>query len=67
MSEQTTDLTEAAPSFDPDTREKIKKGATIALGAVAVLLVIDDQVKRFKRRKAVKLTVVKKHEHDTEN
>ena len=65
MSEQTTDLTEATPTLNPDTRKKIQKGTTIALGAVAVLLLVDDQVKRFKRRKTVKLTVVDKP--DTEN
>lgn len=66
MSEQTTDLTEATPTLEPETREKIKKGATVALGAVAVLLLIDDQVKKFKRRKAVKLTVEDKSETDSE-
>ena len=65
MSEQTTDLTEATPTLEPATRAKIKKGTTIALGAVAVLLLVDDQVKKLKRRKAVKLTVADKPETDS--
>lgn len=68
MSEQnTTDLTEATPTLEPSTRKKIKKGTTIALGAVAVLLLVDDQVKRFKSRKSVKLTVVDKPDTNTKN
>ena len=68
MSEQnTTDLTESVPTLEPDTRKKIQKGTTIALGAVAVLLLVDDQVKRFKRRKTVKVVVEEKPDTDTEN
>lgn len=58
--QQTTDITETLPTMEPSTRSKVKKTTTIAIGVVGALLLIDDQVKRFKARKSVKLTVVDK-------
>lgn len=61
MSEQTTNVTDATPTLDPSTRSKIKKGATIVFIAVGALLLVDDQVKKFKNRKTVKVVVQDKH------
>ena len=57
MSKKVHDVTDFLPEMEPKTRSNVKKGATLALGAFVALLLVDDQVKRFKRRKNVTVTV----------
>jgi len=56
MNEQTIDITEAAAN-ESETRKKMKKGVTVVFIAAGVILLIDDQIKRFSRRKRVAVTV----------
>lgn len=53
----TTDLTEAVPTLEPKTRKSMQKFAAIGLAATAGILLIDDQIKKFKNRKTVTVTV----------
>jgi hypothetical protein len=64
MSEEqnTTDVTDALPTMDEKTRSRVKTISALLLGAAVAGLIIDDQVKKFKDRKSVKLTVVDKPE-----
>ena len=62
MPKQTTDVTETLPELDPKTRQNVKKVAAIGIFAAGALLLIDDQVKKFKDRKTVKVTVEDKPE-----
>lgn len=58
--QKTTDVTNEVPTLDENGRKNVKKVAFIGLGAAAAILFVDDQVKKFKNRKAVKVTVVDK-------
>lgn len=51
------DITDAAPTMEPKTRTKVKKVAAIGVLAAGTLLLIDDQVKRFRNRKNVHVVV----------
>jgi len=59
MDNETTvhDITDSLPTLETETRSNVKKWATIGAIATAALLVADDQVKRFRRRKNVKVVV----------
>lgn len=57
MDNETHDLTEAVPTLEPETRQAVKKWTTIGITAAGLLLLADDAVKRFKRRKNVTVTV----------
>lgn len=57
MNEQTFDITEPIPTLEPETRTKVKKMVFIGIAAVGILLLIDDQVKKFKTKKSVEVTV----------
>ena len=71
MSEQnqdetvTVNVTDEIPTMEPQTRSKVKKGVAIGVFAAGALLLIDDQVKRFRNRKNVVVTVTDKDESDT--
>lgn len=49
--ETTPDNVVELPSKKRETRQKVKAGAAIGLGLFAALLIIDDGVKRLKRKK----------------
>lgn len=58
MSDQnTTDVTETLPTMDDKTRKNTKKFVGYGIAAAAALLLVDDQVKKFKNRKSVKVVV----------
>ncbi len=52
----TVDVTEAAAKETP-LRKKARKGTTAVFVIAGVLLLVDDQVRRFSRKKRVKVTV----------
>lgn len=49
--ETTPDNVTELPTPKRETRQKVKAGAAIGLGLFAALLIIDDGVKRLKRKK----------------
>lgn len=51
------EVTEDVPTMENDTRKKIKKGVAIGVFAAGALLLIDDQVKKFRARKNVTVIV----------
>lgn len=59
---QTTDVTETLPEMDDKTRTNVKKVAAVGIFAAGAILLIDDQVKKFKNRKSVKVVVEEKPE-----
>lgn len=54
---QVHNITDALPTMEPKTRTNVKKLATIGTLALGGLLLLDDQVKRFRNRKNVTVTV----------
>lgn len=48
---------EVLPDENSDTRKKVRKTAAIGLGLCAALLLVDDLVRRFQRRKNVTVAV----------
>jgi hypothetical protein len=55
-----TDVTDAIPTMDNDTRTVVKKFAAYGILAAGSLLLLDDAVKSFTRRKKVKVVVIDK-------
>lgn len=55
---KTTNVTDEVPTLDDKTRTNVKKFAAVGIFAAGAILLIDDQVKKFKKRKTVEVTVV---------
>lgn len=55
-----TDVTDAIPTMDNDTRSVVKKLTAYGILAAGSLLLLDDAVKKFTRRKKVKVVVIDK-------
>jgi hypothetical protein len=55
--ENTTDLTEALPTMNKPTRTRVKTVTALLAGAAVLGLIVDDQIRKFKDRKTVSLTV----------
>lgn len=53
-------ITDATPTLEPKTRDRVKKVATLAAAAGAVVLLADSALKRFKREKNVTVVVADK-------
>lgn len=62
MPKQTADITEALTPENPETRKKVRNVAAALILVVGAGLLIDDQVKKFKNRKSVKVVVEDKPE-----
>lgn len=60
--QKTTNVTDEVPTLDDKARTNVKKVAAIGVFAAGAILLIDDQVKKFKKRKTVKVTVVDKND-----
>ncbi len=54
---QVHNITDALPTLEPKTRTNVKKLATIGAFAAGAVLLIDSQVKKFRTRKNVTVTV----------
>lgn len=57
MNENDIDITDAVPTLEPSTRSTVKKVVFLGVLAAGALLLIDDQVKKFKDRKTVTVSV----------
>lgn len=59
---QTTDVTENLPEMDNKTRSRVKTASALLIGVAVGGLIVDDQIKKFKNRKSVKVVVEDKPE-----
>lgn len=57
MTEQVHNITDALPAKNSSARLKARKGATIGMFALGALLLVDDQVQKFRERRSVKVVV----------